>query len=168
MRPARSGSTGRSVCGSRASPVDPCRHLDHRLIGKEGQRAVIAQIDHLHITAIGDQRRHQIHRSLGVVGTATLLEQGWLLVHRRVGVDLQQLALDLGHLLGARGLRPLLLDDVIMFIEIAKVVRGHTPSRRSTSAGRPERPPAPPLRWRAAQVADLAHRPGHGVSRSGD
>ena len=68
--------------------ADLCRHLNDRMIGEEGQRAVIAQVDYLNIPSIGDQGRHEIHRSFGVIRTAALLKQVWFLIDRGVGIDL--------------------------------------------------------------------------------
>ena len=154
---------------SGALPADLCRYLDDSMISEEGQRAVIPQVDHLHIPPIGDQGRHQIHRGLGVIRTAPLLKQRGLLIDRRVGIDLQQLALNRGHLLGPGRFCPLLLNDLIMFIEVTKVVR------------RPHRQPLQQLRrntgtlgqflggrGKQTQVADPVRRPGLGESRSGD
>ena len=74
MRPASSGWINRCHrLRGRAVSADARRHLDDRIISEEGQRAVIAQIDHLDITSISDQGRHQINCSLGVVGAAPLL-----------------------------------------------------------------------------------------------
>jgi hypothetical protein len=109
---------------SRAVAPDPRRNLNHRLISEERQRPVVAHVDHLQITLISDQGRHQIHRCLRVKRSATPSQQIGFLIDRGIGIDLQKPVLDFGHLRCAGRLCPLLLDDMIMFIEIAEIVGG--------------------------------------------
>ena len=79
----------REGLSERPMPADACWHLNNVMISEKRKRAVVAQVDDLHITLVGDQGRHEIHRRFGVVGTATPLEQIRLLIYRRVGIDLQ-------------------------------------------------------------------------------
>src|SRR5205823_9519313 len=69
------------------------------------------------------EAREELDRRLGVERTAAAAEQGGLLVHARVGVQLEQLALDLCHLLGARLVRALVLDDDVVLVEVVQVIR---------------------------------------------
>ncbi len=71
--------------------------------GRNGKRAAVAQVHHVRRRrSVAQQPRGQLHRGLGVEGAASLRQQLRLLVERRVGVQLQQPPLDLGHLRGPR------------------------------------------------------------------
>ncbi len=119
------------------------------MISKEGQRALIAYVHYLRVASIGDQGRHQAYGSFGIVGTATLPQQRGLLFNRRVGIHLQQLALDLSDLLRPGWPLSLLIDDVIMFIEVAQIVG--RPYPETAQQLRAEGRNAPPTR--RAEVA---------------
>src|SRR3954469_24588270 len=108
--------------------TDARRHLDHRVVGEKRQRAVVAEVDHVApLAAATEQARHELDGRLGVAGAAAPPQELRLLVERLVGVEVQQLALDLGHFLGTRLAVPLLLDDVVVLVEVVQVVRGHDP-----------------------------------------
>ena len=80
--------------------VDAGRDLDHRVVGEAGQSAVVADVHHLDISGAGVQGGDQGGRGLAVEGPAAPLQQLGLGVQGRVAVQLQQPALDLGHLRG--------------------------------------------------------------------
>ena len=108
----------------------------------------------------GASERDQRRRRLAVEGAAALLEQRRLGRQRRVAVQLQQLALDLGHL-AARGVpRALLGEHLVVGVEVAQVVRGHRaelveqPPRQRRRA-RPARSP-----WPASSRAARPRRRG--------
>ena len=70
--------------------------------GRNGQRAVVADVDHLDVAAVGGERGEQVDRGLGVERAAAPLERRRLGVDRRVGVEREQLVLDGGHGVRAR------------------------------------------------------------------
>ena len=65
----------------------------------------------------------ELDRRLRVERAAAAREQLRLLRHRLVGVELQQLALDLRDLLGPRLVRPLVLHHAVVLVEVVEVVR---------------------------------------------
>ena len=94
--PSSSGASG--ACGSGTRPVrlDPRRHLDDVVVGEPGERARVPDVDLVHVAVAGDERGDEAGRGLAVERAAALLEQRGLLGQRRVAVELEQLALDLG------------------------------------------------------------------------
>ena len=73
-RPARAAAarSGAAGTGTGAAAADHRGHLDHRLVGEERQRAVVAHVDDLHVPAVAEQRREQRDRGLGVERAAPL------------------------------------------------------------------------------------------------
>ena len=47
--------------GERLRPVaaDPRRDLDHVVVGQPGERAAVADVDHVHVAVAGDERADQ-------------------------------------------------------------------------------------------------------------
>src|SRR5207244_3172792 len=64
----------------RASRANARRDLDHRVVGKIWQRAVVADVDDLLISGICLQRGDQLGRRLAVVSPAPALQQRRLFV----------------------------------------------------------------------------------------
>ena len=111
--------------GMRPVAVDPRRHLDHVHRLEVRHRALIPDVDHLHVAAAVVQRGDELCRGLAVIGTAAVVEERRLPVELRVPVQFEELALDLHHFGGTR-LAALLLvtQHLVEPIEVAQVVRG--------------------------------------------
>ena len=108
-----------------AARVDARRHLDDVVVGEPGERAVVAHVDLVHRVVAADERPDEPGRRLAVEGAAALLEQRGLLVQRRVAIELEQAALDLGDDLGARRSLELLGDDRVVAVEVLEVGGRH-------------------------------------------
>ena len=100
------------------------RHLDDVVVGEAGEHAVVPDVDLVHGVVAADERSDEAGRGLAVERAATLLEQGGLLVQRRVAVELEQPALDLGDDLGARHSAELLCELRVVAVEVVEVGGG--------------------------------------------
>lgn len=130
----------RGRLGNRAVAADPGRRLDHRVVVEERQRAVVAQVDHLDVLAVAEQRRQQRDRGLRVERAAPVRQQLRFVVERRVGVHPQQLPLQAGHLRRPCRPLPLLAGRGIVRVEVAQVVRGHGAKLGQQGQGQPDAP----------------------------
>ena len=79
----------------------------------------------MHLAVSGRERRDQPEGGLAVERAAALLEQRGLLVDRRVAVEREQFALDLGDGRSARNALELLGEHLVVRVEVAEVVRRH-------------------------------------------
>ena len=113
--PAECGADGEPLVGrhvlrrARAAPLraapgaagrgrrrDARRHLDDVVVGEPRERAVVPDVDLVHLAGRRRERRDEPGRRLAVEGAAALLQQRRLLVDLGIAVDLEQLLLDLG------------------------------------------------------------------------
>ena len=113
--------------GHRLRPgrADHRRHLDHRVVGQERQRAPVVQVHHLDVPGAEGERGEQRDRRLGVERPAALAEHLRLVRERRVGVRGQQFPLDPRDLLRAGRLVALPLHGGVVRPEIVQVGRWH-------------------------------------------
>ena len=120
--------------------------------GRNGSVAVVAQVDHVRRGAglVAEQCGGQLHGRLGVVGPAALGQQLGLLVERGIGVHLEQLRLDVGHLGGPR---------TALAAARAPPRRGRRSSAGSTTGRRPG-PAAAPAAARGSRRSRRHGRPG--------
>ena len=110
--------------GREAPVLHPRRNLDDVIVRQPGERAVISDVDLVHDAVVADERGDEPGRGLAVEGAAALFEQRRLLVQRRVAVELEQAALDLGDDLRPRDARELLAQDRVVAVEVLEVRRG--------------------------------------------
>ena len=110
--------------GREAPVLHPRRNLDDVIVRQPGERAVISDVDLVHDAVVADERGDEPGRGLAVERAAALLEQRRLLVQRRVAVELEQAALDLGDDLGPRDAAELLAEDRVVAVEVLEVRRG--------------------------------------------
>ena len=83
--------------GIRPRAPDPGGQLDDVVVGQAGERAPVAHVDHLDVAGVPGQRGDELSGGLAVERAAALLEQRRLLAQRRIGVQVEELTLDLGH-----------------------------------------------------------------------
>ena len=151
--------------GGHPCAADPGGHLDHALSSRNGRRAVVAEVDHLHVAAVGHQRGDQVDRGLGVVGAAALLEQRRLLVQRRVGVQVEQLPLDRGDLCGPGRGGLLLGDHGVVRVEVPQVVGRQDPEPAQEVQRQSGRRQRARTRARAGRAGRRRRRQAPGGSR---
>ena len=119
--------------------ADPSRHLDDRVVVEERQRARVSQVDHVPtLAAAAEEARDELDGGLRVASTAPPREQGRLLRQALVCVLLEQVALDLRHLLGPREGASLVLHDAVVLVEVVQVV-GRDVAEASDEVGRQAR-----------------------------
>ena len=106
---------------------DRRRNLDDVVVGEEGQGAVVAEVDDLDVAVVGPQRRDEVHRRLGVEGAAALRERLGLRVLRGVGVQLEELTLDVLHGIGSGRGAELLAQHLVVRVVVAQVIRREHP-----------------------------------------
>ena len=140
--PEQLGRERRLLERLRASGGDARRDLDRVVVGEAGERAVVADVDDLGVAGVAREGGDELRGGLAVEGAAAALEQLRLGRQRRVAVELEQLALDLGDLGRARLADELRGEHLVVEVEVAEVVR---------------RDHAEPLEQRAGQV-DAARR----------
>ena len=90
---------------------------------RPGDRAVVADVDDLGVAGVARERGDELRRGLAVERAAAPLEQLRLGRQRRVAVELEQLALDLGDLGRARRADELRGEHLVVEVEVAEVVR---------------------------------------------
>ena len=122
-RPSSSGASGRCGSGTGTVRADAGGHLDDVVVGEAVDDAVVAHVDDVHVTGVARERGDESGRGLAVEGAAALLQQRRLLVELGIAVELEQLALDLGHRDGARCAVALLVEHLVVTVEVAEVVR---------------------------------------------
>ena len=110
--------------GDEAPVLDPRRNLDDVIVRQPGDGAVISHVHLVHDAVVADERGDEPGRGLAVEGAAALLEQRRLLVQRRVAVELEQAALDLGDDLRPRDAVELPAQDRVVAVEVLEVRRG--------------------------------------------
>ena len=79
----------------------------------------------MHRAVVADERRDESGCRLAVERAAALLEQRRLLVQRRVAVELEQAALELGDDLRTRHAGELLGQNRVVAVEVLQVHRRH-------------------------------------------
>ncbi len=136
--------------------LDARRHLDDVVVREAGERAVVTDVHLVHGAVAADERRDETGRGLAVERAAALLEQRRLLVQRRVAVELEQVALDLGDHLGARRARRAARRGSRRGGRSTGGTR--TGRRRAPRAAATAAPPAPRSRRRATPSARGARR----------
>src|SRR5690349_7814870 len=121
--PALERAERRQLGWSNAIARDDRGDLDDRVVAEERQRSVVSEIDHVPAGAGGpEEARDQLDRRLRVAGAAALLQELGFLVETLVGVELEQLALDLRDDLRARPAVLLLVDDLVVLVEVVQVI----------------------------------------------
>ena len=93
-----------------AVTVDDGRDLDDRVVGQVRDRAVVPNVDDLHVAGAVVEGRDELRRGLAVERPAAMIEELGLLVERRVAVHLEETSLDVHDVTGA-GVAVLLLSE---------------------------------------------------------
>ena len=109
----------------RTVSIDPGRHLDHVVGAKPGERLAVADVDDLDVARAVMEGGEQLRGCLAVEGASTVVEQRRFRVERRVGVHVEQLALEPHDLLGPTVTVPLLGEHLVEGVVVAQVVGGH-------------------------------------------
>jgi hypothetical protein len=89
------------------------------------------------VGAAAEEARQQLDCRLGIEGAAAPTEQRRLFVQAGVGVEVEQLPLDVGDLLGARPVPTLVLDDAVVLVEVVQVVGGDDAEPADEIGGEP-------------------------------
>ena len=74
--------------------IDAGRHLDHVIGVKPGKRIAVADVDDLDVARAIVEGGEQLRGRLAVEGASAVVEQRGFRVERRVGVHVEQLALE--------------------------------------------------------------------------
>ena len=104
--------------------VDARRHLDDVVRGEPGDRPLVPDVDDVHLVGPAREGRGQADRGLAVERAAAALELGRLLGECGIAVHLEELALDLHHLLRARHALALIREHLVVGVVVVEVVRG--------------------------------------------
>ena len=103
----------------------PGRDLDDVVCRQPGECRSIAQVDLVDAVLDAGQRCDETRRRLAVERATALLELCRLLAERRIAVELQQLALELGDDGRARHAVELLGEHAVVLVEVVEVVGGN-------------------------------------------